>query len=56
MMSKQWSVPFAFFTSTERDTLYALLDTLRTVEDNEWKLVVAGKDRTLSGNGAVEVD
>jgi len=55
MMSKQWSVPFAFFTSSERDTLYALLDTLRTVEDNEWQLVVVGKERSLGGRGAVKL-
>lgn len=55
MMSKQWSVPFAFFISTERDTLFALLHALHEVEDNEWKLVVAGKERTITGKGAVRL-
>ncbi len=55
MMSKQWSVPYAFFISSERDTLFTLLHKLHQVEDNEWKLIIAGKEKAQAGRGAVRL-
>ncbi len=55
MMSKQWEVPLAFFTSAEVKKLIQALEKLAIVEDDEWKLRVVGKERFLTGTGATKL-
>lgn len=52
MMSKEWSVPVAFFNSPERETLEKQLDLLQSIEDNQWKLHALGKEKFIAGSGA----
>lgn len=55
MLSKQWEVPLAFFTSAEVKKLIQALEKLAIVEDGEWKLRVVGKERFLTGTGATQL-
>jgi len=54
-LSKEWSVPMAFFSSSELATLIGLLKPLQQIEDNEWKLQVVEKERNLIGKGIVNL-
>jgi len=54
MLSKEWSVPFAFFISSEIQTLLAQLNKLSLIEDHPWRLQVVGKERAITGKGATK--
>ncbi|HRN78031.1 MAG TPA: DNA topoisomerase (ATP-hydrolyzing) subunit B [Candidatus Dependentiae bacterium] len=51
-LSKEWTVPFEFFTSSEIQTLLNQLNKLSLVEDHTWKIQALTKDRSVSGKGA----
>jgi len=54
MMSKHWDIPVAFFSTAETKKAVHLLAKLTLIQDNNWVLQIAGKDRTIAGIGATE--
>lgn len=50
-LSKQWTVPLAFFTSDELVSLHNCISTLSIFEDYQWKLTIKGKDKFEEGVG-----
>lgn len=51
MLSHQWTVPLSFFVSPELAKVIGVLKSLENIENSEWKLAVADKDRNLVGKG-----
>jgi len=54
MMSKHWEIPMNFFTASEVKKAVQLLAKLALIQDNEWILTIAGKERAISGIGATD--
>lgn len=52
-LSKQWTVPVAFFSSEELVSLHNSINTLSIFEDFRWKLTIKGKDKSEEGVGIV---
>lgn len=52
MMSKQWDIPLNFFSSGEVKKAVTVLSKLALVQDNEWTLAIAGKERAITDTGA----
>lgn len=54
MMSKHWDIPLAFFSSAEVKKTVQMLEKLSLIQDNEWHLQIAGKERIITGIGATQ--
>lgn len=50
-LNRQWTVPQSFFKSTEVKELLGLLAPIIHIEENEWKLQIAQRERFISGKG-----
>ena len=50
-LSKQWKVSIAFFVSEELVALHNCIETIALFEDNQWKLLINGKDKYEQGQG-----
>jgi DNA gyrase subunit B len=50
-LSKQWKISIAFFVSEELVTLHNCIETIALFEDNQWKLLINGKDKYEQGQG-----
>ena len=55
MLSKQWNIPLAFFTSSEFKKLHQMLKSLALLEDNEWKLQIVGRERRVIDKSAIKL-
>lgn len=55
MLSKQWHVPLALFTSDEYVQLTQYFNKIRHLEQNELKLLIKGKERGETGKGAARL-
>ncbi len=55
MLNLEWDVPFAFFISTELQTLLQFLDPIKAIEDNVWKLKIIGKERKIENKGITKL-
>lgn len=53
--NRQWEASVDFFKSADATTLLKLLEPCAELEDNEWKLTVAGRERSLIGKGTLSV-
>ena len=53
-MSKHWEILLTFFTASEVKKTVQILNKLTLVQDNQWTLTIAGKERSISGIGAIE--
>lgn len=54
-LTRQWKVSSEFFVSPELQSLLPLLDKLAIVEDNQWQLHVAGKEKSVTGSGVMNL-
>ncbi len=55
ILNRQWGVPLGFFSSSDIKQLLTLLKPIEQVEDNQWTLQVIGKERSVSGKGALRL-
>jgi DNA gyrase subunit B len=55
MLSQQWQVPIAFFSSNELKNLLELLTSLAHLENDEWRLQILDKDRNITGKGIIKL-
>jgi DNA gyrase subunit B len=51
--NRSWEVAIDFFKSDDAKNLLKLLDPLLSLEKDEWKLTVIGKDRSTTGKGVM---
>ena len=54
MLSKHWDIPIAFFSTLEVKKAVQILSKLTLIQDNLWILSIIGKERAISGIGAIE--
>ena len=54
MMSKHWDISLNFFAASEVKKAVQILNKLTLVQDNQWTLTIAGKERSISNTGATE--
>lgn len=50
-----WRAPLNFFSSPELGSLLSLLKPLDVISEHEWKLIVIGKEKDLTGVGIIEL-
>jgi DNA gyrase subunit B len=55
LLTRQWLVDVAFFSSPELETLSQLLMPLMQLEQNPWKLRIIDKERALEGKGVMQL-
>ena len=51
MLNIRWDVPLAFFSAKEVKNLLDRLEPLASLEDNQWKMQIIGKERYIQDQG-----
>ncbi|TET06058.1 DNA topoisomerase (ATP-hydrolyzing) subunit B [Candidatus Dependentiae bacterium] len=55
LLNREWHVPITFFSASDTKALLNLIKKLESIEYQEWKLQIIGKERSLSGYGILHL-
>lgn len=55
LLNKEWRVKLEFFTSVEAQQLIEMFKAVADVANTQWTITMLGKDRTISGQGVLQL-